>query len=528
MSRRLAGAALALEPLLVAVLVAAVSAVLGRAALQGYDAFDMSGFMDAGYRVYSGQRPYVDFYYIAGPVHLYLHALSYAVFGFTKTAVLAHLLVVNALVFCAVYVLARRELGLPVAALLAVLASLSFAGPIAHPWYDQNATLWLVLGLLVFEIPHADGTRALVKGLAMGALAGLAFLTKANVGAAGGLAFFLALLVSPWRRSAITGYVLGVVTSVTLVLATVAPLDFVYQAFIAYRAHGRLTYTFRLWQVARETPYLLLSGLAVALAGVGGREFVARHLPRLVLLGGLLFTSFFAAWTGSMEVPANITLAGVEVTYLVLLARRLPAGPPGTTEHRLHRTAVGGLLAMAVLLLVSAAEKTSARRVWAWKRSNLVHDYTLETAAMRGWRCNRVICEGIDRSVAWINTHVPPGESLFVFPDATVIYGLTGRPSYRKAPFIFHLGQGPAPGPLYEEFRAHFTSAPPEWILLHNQTEVVFYNTLHLLRWLDLDRFIEQRYRVVWHWSDFAMLRLGDGRPAPPGGRVTPPVSGAR
>lgn len=518
MSRRLAGAARALEVLLVALLVLAVSVFLGRAALRGYDTFDMSGFMDAGYRVYSGQRPYIDFYYAAGPIHLYLHALSYAVFGFSKTAILAHLLVVNAFVLATVYVLARREAGLAVAAFLAVLASLSFAGPIAHPWYDQNATLWLVLGLLVFEIPARDGPRALSKGLGIGALVGLAFLTKANVGAAGGGAFFLGLMVSPGRRSTLAGYVLGVMTSVALVLTTVSPLDFVYQAFVAYRVYDRLTYTWRLWAVARETPYLLLVGLTIALASVGGREFVARHRSRFVLLGGLLVTSIFAAWTGSMQIPANITLVGVELTYLVLLARRLPDGPPGTIEHRLYRTAAGGLLALGVLLLVSAADKTAARRVWAWKRSNLVYDYALKTAAMRGWRCNRAICEGIDRAVDWINTHVPTGESLFVFPDATVIYGLTGRPSYPKAPIIFHLGQGPAPGPLYEEFRAHFTGSPPEWILLHNQTEVGFYNTLHLLRWLELDRFIERRYRVVWQWNDFAMLRRADGRTAPAGG----------
>jgi hypothetical protein len=249
-------------------------------------------------------------------------------------------------------------------------------------------------------------------------------------------------------------------------------------------------------------------GLTGAVAALGGRAFVVANVARFAMLAGLLLTSVFSAWTGSMISSANIVLVGVEVTLLAVLASRLPGGPSGSAERRVRRTAIGGLLACALVLLVSATDKTRERLVWTWRASNLDNAYTLTTPAMRGWRCNPRICEGIDRSVAWIQANVPPGDSLFVFPDATVIYGLTGHESWKKTPFIFHAGQVPAPGPLYDEFRAHITGTPPRWIVLHNQTEVGFFHTWGLLRWLGLDTFVTSRYRPVWQWGDFTIARL--------------------
>lgn len=500
----------ALDVAVVVSAVAALSLILGRAALLTYDAFDMSAFMDAGWRVYSGQRPYVDFYYHGGPVHLYLHAVSYAVFGFGKIAVLVHLLAGNAVVLGVAYVIARRRLGVAHSLALAVLSSLAFYGPIAHPWYDQNASLWLVVGALVLELCPVSRPGFVARGAALGGLAAFAFFTKTNVGAAGAGCFLLVLVAGPRRRAGLVGYVLGAAVAAALVLATVSTSDFVDQVFVAARPHARLLRMNQLVDVLLQTPYVLLMALTTAVASMGGRTFIAAHADRFALLGGLLLTSVFTAWTGSMKIAANIVLVGVELTLLAVLASHLPDGPPGSTDRRLRRTAVGGLIACALALLVSAGQKTTDRLVWTWRASNLANDYTLTTPAMRGWRCNRQVCEGIDRSVAWIQAYVPPGESLFVFPDATLVYGLTGRDSWRNAPFAFHLGQQPAPGRRYQQFRASFTAAPPRWILLHNQTEVGFFHTFALLRWLELDRFIATRYRIVWHWNDFAVLRLAD------------------
>ena len=66
-----------------------------------FDQFDFSGFIDVFYRVYSGQRPYVDFFYNAGPVHPYIGALFFRVFGPGKPALIANACALS--IFMSVY-----------------------------------------------------------------------------------------------------------------------------------------------------------------------------------------------------------------------------------------------------------------------------------------------------------------------------------------------------------------------------------------------------------------------------------------
>jgi len=58
-------------------------------AFRGLNFFDISAFTDASWRVYSGQKPYVDFMFVSGPVHLYLNAFFFFLFGIGKNAFLA-------------------------------------------------------------------------------------------------------------------------------------------------------------------------------------------------------------------------------------------------------------------------------------------------------------------------------------------------------------------------------------------------------------------------------------------------------
>src|SRR5260370_27407441 len=78
-----------------ALTLSAVTATVAHYALSIFNFFDMSAFMDAGYRVYIGQKIYTDFEFNAGPGHPYLHALFYALLGFNKTAILAHVSCLN-------------------------------------------------------------------------------------------------------------------------------------------------------------------------------------------------------------------------------------------------------------------------------------------------------------------------------------------------------------------------------------------------------------------------------------------------
>ena len=76
-------------------------------AFRGFNFFDMGSFLDASWRVYQGQIPYVDFIYISGPIHLYMNALFFFLFGFGKTAILIHLLTVSSIVIVITYSLVK-------------------------------------------------------------------------------------------------------------------------------------------------------------------------------------------------------------------------------------------------------------------------------------------------------------------------------------------------------------------------------------------------------------------------------------
>lgn len=499
-----------LDPLLVLSLIAVVSVILSRNALQVFDFFDMSAFMDAGYRVYIGQEPYVDFYYITGPMHLYMHAFFYFLLGFNKTAILAHFLLVNAVIVAITFFLARRRLALLNSLLLAGLSALCFYGPTSHPWYDQNAYFWLVLGILIVEIwPPSKGIqRASISAFLCGFLLGLSFFTKSNIGLVGGLTFLAFFSVQKPRLRLVSFYCAGGLISIALLLGTLeSPSDFIFQTFFAYDYRTRLADIGQLWLVLNFLPYLQFLVLLAIIAGLGGSAYIREKLGEIVLLAGLLLTSIFAAFSGSMLFYANITLLGIEMTYLFRLAQSLPNNPASPAEKRIYRTSHLVLVFLACYWLLYSGQATNRRYTWRWKPSNLTNDYVLQTESLKGWKCNRQIGEGLDRAVVYINENVPQQDSLFVFPDVTVIYGLTGRESFRKTPFIFHLNQIPSNGKLYADFRRHFLEIPPKWLLLHHQTEIAFYDTGRLLRWLRLDGFISQNYNQVWQWGDFALLR---------------------
>ena len=100
--------------LLLTLAIVLVASAICHRAMSVFNFFDMSAFMDAGWRIVCGQRIYADFFFNTGPVHPYLMAAFFAVFGFTKWAILAHLALVTAVVMVTVFLLARRHLDLAV------------------------------------------------------------------------------------------------------------------------------------------------------------------------------------------------------------------------------------------------------------------------------------------------------------------------------------------------------------------------------------------------------------------------------
>ena len=477
-----------------------------------FEFFDMSAFLDAGYRVSCGQKPFIDFYYNAGPVHLYMHAVSFLLFGFTKKAVMFHLCAVSLTVTALVYVIARLYLHTVFAMLLAALTVFTFYGPICHPWYDQNATLWLMLGVFLWEYGSAFWSESATPRIAAacGILAGISFLTKANVGLAGGVMFMGMFLIDTrrWKLGAI--YVLcGLGMLALLALVIQKPADFIDQTLLAYAPGGRLKNFWKLGIAWELTPNATVVYCALVMAFLGGREYFVKNLPRFVLLAGMTFTGLFMAWTSSMNVQVNIGWIGFQFLYLFILARELPVKTFGDAGVRVTRLAMGVLILLAIFNLESGIQYTQTLMVWTWNPFVVRSDYEMQNENFRGWRCSREIGEGLDKTVAYVNANVPKNESLFVFPDATIIYGLTGRDSYRKTPFLFHANQFPT-GRWLDEFREHFIAEPPTWIVLHNlkQHPQPDITAGPILEWLKLTDVVANQYEVVWTYQDFSVLRM--------------------
>lgn len=515
-----------LDLAILAALVVATSVWLCDLAMAHFDFFDMSAFLDAGWRVACGQRPFVDFSYNAGPVHLYLHALFFKIFGFTKTAVLAHLFTLNAIGVIEVYILARRKsetsdaprLGRAAAAVLAVLTSVTLCGTIAHPWYDITASVFLLSAAFVYDLlrPGA-GWRGAWGAALCGALIACSFLCKANVGIAGaGLLAMLIAATAIRERSiaGLAGYVAGGLIGFVLAFVPIGVGTirlFIYQAFLAYNVEGRFSDTFKLQLVLLTLPYIWLGVACVAFSLLGGKAFARQHTTERLLALGFAATGAFGAWTGSMVIPPNILLVGPSALYVWVIARALPMPADHLRRMAVLFARVMPWPAAAALLFLGYQQRGAT---WDWKGSNTLSDYAMITPSFAGWHAYPGYGEGVDRAVREINSRVPRTDSLMVFPDATVIYGLTGRVSWPDAPFIYHVRVWPPPGPMEEHFHDRFLKSPPKWILIHWQKEITFYNTDRLLIWLGIDDYIAGHYQPVWQWSapgsdapDFQLLQ---------------------
>jgi hypothetical protein len=167
------------EPIAVVVGAIAMFGVYAWVARYGIDLVDEGYFLDLATRVRHGQLPYRDFDTYYTPGMFYLNATVLALFG--ADVVPVRLLMVGLRTLCALvlYLLARRVVSPPFAAVPAVvLAATGFAAG-SHPGWPA------LLGTLVMlaMIARVDGgARRWSLGLA-GAAAGVAFLFKQNVGA---------------------------------------------------------------------------------------------------------------------------------------------------------------------------------------------------------------------------------------------------------------------------------------------------------------------------------------------------------
>jgi hypothetical protein len=516
-----------------ALAVLAVSLAIVHQARTALDVFDMSSFMDVGWRMACGQRLYADVQYYAGPVHPYMNAIAFRLFGFTGTALVAHVLAVDAVVMVLTFFVARRRLPLPESVVLSALSGIAFYGIIAHPWYDQSASVFLVIAaaLVALTSPLPAGGVALAVGLAAGLCCALSLGAKHNIGLAGTAVLTLSLgLSARWRpaRAALAiGLGAGLWALSFLVPDRIAFVEQVASFLVAHesddhprtilRPARRLLDGTRLFGILGLTPQGPLLVAAALLALVAPLPFRRAHAVELALALGLVAIMIFAAWTGTMRAQANFPLLGLAVTLVMSLDAARPGPRPAWRR--------GVLLAVLVALVAVAARAMAANAVWQWKAENIAGDHALALPGFEGWRCAREIGEPMEQAVAELSRRTRPDESLLVLPDCTMIYGLLGRPGFPGAPFTLDRGVTPPTRRLIGAFASAVRTAPPVWLLLHRRTEPDFLATEPMLEWIGIAGLVRERYLPVWDNGRFVLLRLDNRRGN--AGRITPRRSAA-
>lgn len=485
-----------------------------------FDFFDMSGFLDASYRVWAGQRPYVDFLYNAGPVHLWILAGFFSLAGFGLKACQFMVATQMALAGFATLLLLkdafRRAFDHRLAPILlgafCLLQATFFYGPNCFPWYDQTAWLFVLWGLVLINPLNERplGNAGYLSDVAAGALILLAFASKANVGGIGALLLGAGALV----RAAAVGKrdrIPHLVTTSALALGGFAlaflfvfewKSDFALFFDQTVKSYGksRLTDFDRLastFFASLHMRFLLWAAIAMAVS--------SKALSRgaLVLLMGLAGATIFTTWTGSLAREGNIPTLGIQLALVVFLLREL------TTEVRLPKWKwrqwfPTGLAALLLgVALYDGIYNTAIIRIWAWQTTTPLATYSLTTPGFEGWKAYPPFGSTFDITVRNLKTRVPADESVAMIGDMAVAVPASGRTPYPGMPFMFHYGDFPRPGPYVDWVRFRWLADPPIWVLHHVNPALWDWVELGALkRYLGIAEYFDAHYELAFEEAD--------------------------
>ncbi|MBF0254480.1 MAG: hypothetical protein HQL11_05095, partial [Candidatus Omnitrophica bacterium] len=458
--------------------------------------FDMNIPLDGSWRVFMGQKPLVDFLNNWGPVHFYAMAVFYWIFGFGKTALLAHVIAVSSVVITVLFVSSRARLPLWMTALACTLTTVSFYWSCAFPWHSHTAHFWGILGtaLLIWRLPFSGRKETLVCAFACGFLALLAFITKTNVGLAYAAVFGAVFLAGSSRRlETLAAFAAGILAS-AIVWTPVfihSWKAFLEQNVLGYGLHSR-------GRILRliTIPILWFSNGAwiFVLTGVANGVGRFKHSRALVvLLLGLWFTDTFTTFTSGAEYRVDVQLLGFIAAAAFLLAwrNRPETGCAESFRRRwFRRVSIMVIAANALCLIPLHAKYAKELKWWSepylksveYEDYNPVGSYALKSHPFEGWLCDPYKGKEIDEVVDFVKKTVPVNESLLILTDLQVVNALTGRQGYPGVTLFWIDGEWPTKGLLREQVRQNILSNPPDWILTHQKRVPFGYFIAHYLK----------------------------------------------
>lgn len=428
---------------------------------RGVFLYDHSMMFDGGWRILTGQRPFVDFFSSFGPVSYWVQALSQLAFGMEFRSMVIPAALFNLAATGIAFAILRRwqaeETGLCLAG--ALLVASSFQAAFGTIFMENTAFFFLAVALWLLVCFHTSAWAGWAAGLA-GFAAVIAFFAKQN--AAGLFVPVLAwvcLVSGGWKRFLhfLSGVLAGAIAFGVWILAATDPSLFWRHFWELPSAvgRGRITLGDKLIKA------LLFSGYPV----------LSKFLEQFILLSSIPF--LLLAWaqrgtqTGSMFLRAA-TLPLALVFYHALFELSSDQDP----ENCLPFLGISyGLACGAWLSLVRIPQASALGLAPAapWLRAVFVAAAILVSAKNASFALSRgaqqfpggtVFPEEMRipgmKGVRW-GVPTPVGESnlsaaqfealtgflrerkkpFFVFSDSTILYGLTGQPAI--GPLLFPL-----------------------------------------------------------------------------------------
>ena len=402
----------------------------------GFHHEDLSIPFDGGYRIVLGQLPFVDFQAPIGPVLFLQQALFFALFGVGLSAFLTHAAVLNAAASYTSWRLLHPLLGAGPAVLGGMVTLAWFYLPPSAPYIDTTAFFWLLIALAAVASSRRaldDSRMGLLTGAA-GLAAGLAFLTKQNIGGLGIAGLALLLFLHGRRRWQPALLLLAASTPLVLLTAWASatgaweaymdsfwrvPLESGRLKYIlpfALRAVVKLlrpemvnsSFAELLGPALRET---MVYGLCAVLALRWWRERGEERRFLLAMTTMLLLVQQWSFNTSNNDEPLYWPFLGVLVAlgvHLLGLGRR-PA-----------------VLALTGLIAAGAGIGLAAgRSIHAVKPAALTH--TLEEGPFAGLRLHEVEGQALDSLLRFAEAEIPERSRLLILGHATFLYAATGH-----------------------------------------------------------------------------------------------------
>ena len=476
-------------------------------AFRGFVSFDMGPFLDASWRVFCGQKPFVDFLYISGPVHLYMNAFFFLLFGFGKTAILLHVITVHSIVIVLTFLMARKFAPFHVAVLCALLSTACFYWPVSHPWHDQSAHLWGILAMaaLLFHLPFEESNQAFRIGMLTGILATVSFMTKTNVGSLYVFIYFLTLLSGSKKWHALSGYGLGFgAAMLVFVILIGSPKNWFEQTFLTWNIPiQRARRTFFLIYI--PTWFSQYYWIAIAIVWSNIKSHWETHQPLVTLYLGTAFLAIVAMCTGTMKQSANIPLWGIHLTLSFILLYQNQHYLDTRIKKVFGQASAWALKGLCIWLIAVAGYRGLRLETWTYGTINPFGTYPLKSKSVEGWMAPKEKGPQIDQLVEFIKTYIPKNESLLILTDLQILNPITGRESYKGIPFIWYDNEEPPPGKQLINVHNRILQNPPLWVITHRHADGnSFANSI--IPYLGLQEFVMNDYVSVRVYDDYVVL----------------------